>query len=547
MADDGGIFSTSPLTAAKARLASEGWCVIERVLDPERSAGVLARLWDAAREFERRGASTHMPVLDPNASNVRVFELLELDAVFRELIAHPLAVDLVRAVVGPQFLISNFTANIARPGSKSMALHSDLSLVIPEPWHDPWAVNIIWCLTDVTFENGATLFVPGSHLWRTRADVPADADARLIPFEAKAGSIIVMDGRMWHTSGANITPDQDRALLFGYYTAPFLRPQVNWNACLSPETQAALEPAMREWLGLEATANTGLTADLRYLDTQFPARGQGAGRAAPAPAAAREGPAPTRDLDQGLRDIREHGLAIVPEVLSGDTLKRAREALYRAAESDRARGREQKFGLDYAHDDTNQRVWNVLSRDPLFEDLAAHPLALSYVRALLGWPALLGNLSANITGPGGGEMVLHADQIFVPEPWAAEPQGLNVAWLLDDFTEDNGATQYVPGSHRLNRAPRPDEAGTATIPMAAPAGSIVVFESRLWHKTGLNRTAAELRAGVFAWYSRPIYRAQENWFLSLRPEVRQYASDDMLVLLGYKAEGLGLVHGASPA
>jgi len=52
MADDGGIFSTSPLTAAKARLASEGWCVIERVLDPERSAGVLARLWDAAREFE---------------------------------------------------------------------------------------------------------------------------------------------------------------------------------------------------------------------------------------------------------------------------------------------------------------------------------------------------------------------------------------------------------------------------------------------------------------------------------------------------------------
>ena len=52
---------------------------------------------------------------------------------------------------------------------------------------------------------------------------------------------------------------------------------------------------------------------------------------------------------------------------------------------------------------------------------------------------------------------------------------------------------------------------------------------------------------MFAWYTKPIYRAQENWFLSLRPEVRQFASDEALVLLGYKAEGLGLVNGVSPA
>src|SRR3546814_9706704 len=101
--------------------------------------------------------------------------------------------------------------------------------------------------------------------------------------------------------------------------------------------------------------------------------------------------------------------------LAGDRLKRVREALYRAADDDRARGREQKFGLDYAHDDTNQRVWNVLSRDPVFSDLVEHPAALELLRSVIGWPALLGNISANITGPGGGEMVLHADQIFVPE------------------------------------------------------------------------------------------------------------------------------------
>ena len=258
-------------------------------------------------------------------------------------------------------------------------------------------------------------------------------------------------------------------------------------------------------------------------------------------------PEPTRDLQQGLRNIAEYGLSIVPDVLKGDQLQKVRDALYRAAESDRARGREAKFSLDYEEDSTNQRVWNVLSRDPVFEDLAFHPIAVDYVKAMLGWPALLGNLSANITGPGGGEMVLHADQIFVPEPWSVEPQGMNVAWCVDDFTEANGGTRFAPGSHKLNRAPLPEETDVATVAIEAPAGSIAIFESRVWHKTGHNSTPDQTRAGIFAWYTKPIYRAQENWFLSLKPEVRQFASDDALVLLGYKAEGLGLVHGISPA
>jgi ectoine hydroxylase-related dioxygenase (phytanoyl-CoA dioxygenase family) len=158
---------------------------------------------------------------------------------------------------------------------------------------------------------------------------------------------------------------------------------------------------------------------------------------------------------------------------------------------------------------------------------------------------LLGNLSANITGPGGGEMVLHADQIFVPMPWPSDPQGANAAWCVDDFTADNGATCFVPGSHRWHRPPMPEDDAVPQ-PMEAPAGSLVVFESRLWHRTGNNRTADQRRAGIFGWYTRPIYRAQENWFLSLDPSVWRNASEDLLVLLGYKAEGLGLVNGASP-
>jgi ectoine hydroxylase-related dioxygenase (phytanoyl-CoA dioxygenase family) len=246
------------VTAARWReqLDQDGFCVVPDVLDRGRTAEVRGRLVEAAAESERRGVPTFVPALDPNAQNRRVFNLLDLDPVFLELIRHPTAIELVRALLGDGFLISNFTANVARPGSRSMALHSDQGLVIPEPWHAPWAINVIWCLDDVDEGNGATRYLPGSHRYTRVADVPADAPVRTRAFEARAGSIVAMDGRMWHTSGANRSVDRERALLFGYYSRDFVRPQVNWNAALSAATQAGLDTQMREWLGLGPGGNS---------------------------------------------------------------------------------------------------------------------------------------------------------------------------------------------------------------------------------------------------------------------------------------------------
>lgn len=250
------------VSAAKDQLKKDGFCVIPNIIDQDAVKFVTERLWAAAEMNKKRGADLFIPALDPNSSNVRVFYLLELDAVFRELIQQSTAMEMVKTVLGDNVLVSNFTANIARPGSGSMALHSDQSLVIPEPWEQPLALNIIWCLSDVYFENGATLYIPGSHKWERRTAIPNNAKELLQPFVAKAGSIIAMDGRLWHTSGANITEDSERALLFGYYTAPFLRQQVNWTAALSPETKDSLSPEMRELLGVNVTANTGAATDV---------------------------------------------------------------------------------------------------------------------------------------------------------------------------------------------------------------------------------------------------------------------------------------------
>ncbi len=256
-------------------------------------------------------------------------------------------------------------------------------------------------------------------------------------------------------------------------------------------------------------------------------------------------PAPARDVPEALAHLQTCGLCIIEDVLDQEMLAHARAVIYRAVDEDQAAGRAQHgFGLD--RDERNVRVWNLLNRDPVFSALAEHPVALQLVRATLGWPALLSNISANVTGPGAVAGVLHADQIFVPEPWPAAAQGVNVVWCIDDFTAANGATEVVVGSHRLNRAPTAADASVAMLPIEAKAGSVVAFESRIWHRAGANTTKSTHRAAVFPFYSTPIYRTQENWFLSLEPAVLDAASDSLLELLAYRSQGFGLVYGRSP-
>ncbi len=254
-------------------------------------------------------------------------------------------------------------------------------------------------------------------------------------------------------------------------------------------------------------------------------------------------PALTNDAAQAKADIEQYGVALLSGQLSEGQLELAREATYGGADEDTRLGRvADSFGLDYG--EANVRVWNILNRHPVFSDLVQLPIVLNLLQEVIGWPALLGNISANIAQPGSEGGAWHQDQLFIPKPWPEQPQGMNFAWCLDDFTGENGATEVIPGSHKAEDLDV-TELDDLAEPIIAPAGTLMVFESRVMHRTGCNRSQAP-RAGLFGWYTRPIYRTQENWFLSLDDDVIESASDELLVLLGYKTQGLGLVYGSSP-
>lgn len=242
-------------------------------------------------------------------------------------------------------------------------------------------------------------------------------------------------------------------------------------------------------------------------------------------------PRPTTDLDTARADLDRHGFALVAGALSATEAADVRTRLLAAIEASEADGVPTR-GYPFDPDEKNERVFHLFNLDPIFVDLIQRPLALDFVRHLLGESFLVSNFSANVTAPGSGPMPLHADQGYVLPPWPDRPLACNVAWLLDDFTEENGGTRYVPGSHRHGHGPDPDES-CETVSIEAPAGSILVMDGRLWHQSGTNRSRDCRRAALFGYYVLRWLRPQINWNAALWPETVAALPDGFLDLLGY--------------
>jgi ectoine hydroxylase-related dioxygenase (phytanoyl-CoA dioxygenase family) len=122
------------------------------------------------------------------------------------------------------------------------------------------------------------------------------------------------------------------------------------------------------------------------------------------------------------------------------------------------------------------------------------------------------------------------------------PLTMNVMWMLNEFTDEIGATRLVPGSHRVRR--EPPRQPVDTVAGIGPAGTALVFDGRIWHGTGANTTADQYRYGVLTYFVRPFIRQQENYIISTDPDVIAGADDELAEVLGLRTwRTLGGVQG----
>lgn len=208
------------------------------------------------------------------------------------------------------------------------------------------------------------------------------------------------------------------------------------------------------------------------------------------------------------------GYLALAGILSTDEVAAINAALARlsAAEGDRA-------GLEVHQEAGTDRLSDLVNKDPMFEVCFSHPRVLAGIRQVLG-EFKLSSLNSRAAHPGHGHQGLHVDYGSPVQP--GEYRVCNSIWLLDDFTADNGATRVVPGSHRRGTMPgaeladatdrHPDE-----VQLIAPAGTVVVFNSHLWHGGTENRSDRPRRA-MHSYFCRRDQPQQLDQLAYVRPE-----------------------------
>ena len=130
------------------------------------------------------------------------------------------------------------------------------------------------------------------------------------------------------------------------------------------------------------------------------------------------------------------------------------------------------------------------------------------------------------------------------------PLLVNQMFMLDDVNHLNGGTVVVPTSHRLTR-----DAGNyspvAKLPPAvsleAPAGTVMVFDGRLLHGTGVNQTDSKRHVMVMA-AQKPWVRTQDLHTITVAPHVLEKAPLKLLRRLHFVGNGTGGIegHGQEP-
>jgi ectoine hydroxylase-related dioxygenase (phytanoyl-CoA dioxygenase family) len=235
----------------RRQLDEQGYLIFNNMLSQTEIETILARLEELwATEGELAGEENYF-----EAGVRRLANLANKGEIFRGLYAHPQVLEVVEAVMGPEMRASMVNARDVPPHTGArMPFHmdSDKGRVRDEKGYG--AATATWMLDEFTLANGATAFVPGSHLLaKSPRSVLPDLNVshpEEIVIEGQPGDVLIFNGHCWHAGRPNETDGHRRAVLVHYLRADVPRPE-NRRQHLDPSQAAALSPRERELLGLD--------------------------------------------------------------------------------------------------------------------------------------------------------------------------------------------------------------------------------------------------------------------------------------------------------
>ena len=233
----------------KTQLDGQGFTLLRDVI-PIHEVNQLRRLSVALATDERASGCGSM-YLDNRAQ--RVWNLVNKGEPFERAIQHPRVLAAMEYLLGGDCTLSSFTVNIIDPGAPDGHLHIDYPLrLMPDPRPSfPLVANSVWLLDDFTPENGATRCVPGSHLRLEGGPAPEDNYDDEVQVCGPKGSVLIVNGAIWHGSSANHT-HEDRVGLLGFFCRSFMKPQQDHLKLASEEVITRATPALKRLLGFDS-------------------------------------------------------------------------------------------------------------------------------------------------------------------------------------------------------------------------------------------------------------------------------------------------------
>ncbi len=231
-------------------------------------------------------------------------------------------------------------------------------------------------------------------------------------------------------------------------------------------------------------------------------------------------------LDEHAARIDRDGYTIVADAIPADLVAALSEDLLRL---------ERKYRIEPSDNDfegsKTVRIYNLLVHGELYQRIPVHENVLPLVERVLDPGCLISSLSSIGIGPGETAQPIHADDMLIPLGKPHVAIICNSMWALTDFTEENGATRVVHGSHRLDHSPSYGQ-HYDSVAAEMPAGSVLVWRGSLWHGGGANRSDAR-RVGIAMNYCAGFIRQQENQQLGIPREIARRFSPRLRQLVGY--------------